>query len=146
MSNYCTEAEATTYFSGRLNTDAWDTAVSGDRTKALTQATTIINQLNFLGEKTDENQDNQFPRNEDASIPSDIKNACAEIALALLDGIDPEKEFELASIQQHSFGGTKAVKNIIPEHIGAGVPSITAWRFLRPYLRDMYSIQLDRSN
>ena len=148
MSAYATTVEAATYFSERLNTDAWDDAVTGDKTKALAQATKIIDRLNFLGELADEDQDNQFPRDNDTEVPNDIKYACCEIALALLDGVDPEIEFENLSMVAQGYGNVKSTydREIPAAHILAGVPSVTAWRYLSPYLRDPYSITLRRVN
>jgi hypothetical protein len=146
MSNYLTIAEAQTYFDGRLNTEVWDDATEDDQTKSLTMATKTLDRLNYLGTKTDANQDNQFPRFQDATIPQDIKDACAEIALAFLDGVDPELEYESLLMMQQTFDVVKTTydRTMVQEHIIAGVPSIVAWRLIKPYLRDNRSIDLSR--
>lgn len=146
MASYLTIAEAQAIFDERLNTDAWDDATESNKTKALAMATKIINQLNFIGDKVDDDQANEFPRGEDTEAPDDILNACAEIALALLDGVNPEMELEALSIEQMNIDAIKSTydRSNLPEHIIAGIPSSTAWRYLKPYLRDNRSVDLHR--
>jgi len=143
---YCTIAEADAYFSGRLNTDAWDDATSGDQVKALVQATRMIDRLNFKGEMTDEDQQFQFPRDDDTLVPEDIKYACSEIALALLDGVDPELEFDNLRMVSQGYANVRSTydKDSPPQHFVAGIPSVTAWRYLKPYLRDVNAVDLSR--
>jgi len=146
--SYATEAEAQSYFNQRVCTDAWDGASSAERDKALGHATRIIDRLNFIGCKADPDQENQFPRGTDVDIPNDIKNACAEIALALLDGVDPQLEYENVFMTSQSYGGLRSAFNreVKPPHVLAGVPSITAWTYLRPYLRDPLDLELHRTS
>lgn len=146
MAAYATRTEAQAYFDERLNVDAWDDASSADQTKALAQATKIIDQLNYRGEKYDEDQENQFPRGDDIEVPQDIKDACSEIALALLDGVDPELEFENLKMTSQGYANVRSTYDAIavPEHFLAGVPSVTAWRYLKPYLKDASAIDMSR--
>lgn len=148
MGQYATIVEAQAYFDGRLNTDAWDDAADdAERNKALTMATiTVIDRLNFRGEKADSAQELQFPRGNDTVVPQDIKNACAEVALALLDGVDPEMEFDNLRMKAQAYGVVKSTYDTerAPEHYVAGVPSSIAWRFLKPYLRSVFTVRLDR--
>ncbi|KKM82574.1 hypothetical protein LCGC14_1318210 [marine sediment metagenome] len=148
MPSYASSVEAQTYFDGRLNTDAWDSASAGDKTKALAQATAIIDRLNFVGTRTDTDQVNQFPRGTDVTIPQDIKDASAEIALALLDGVNPELEYENINMTSQGYGGIRSSfdRSVKPPHIVAGVPSFIAWTLLAPYLRDPSNIELHRTN
>ena len=138
MADYITEVEGEVYFEGVLNAEAWDDASPQNRGKAITQATRIIDRLRFVGCKTDEDQDNQFPRGEDTVVPDDIKNACAEIALSLLDGKDPDIEYDNERLTNYKYSDTQSTydRSSYNYHIVAGVPSITAWRFLLPYLRN----------
>lgn len=147
MAAYCTIAEATAYMAGRLFTDAWDDATTGDQTKALQMATNAIDKLNFRGELADDDQTLQFPRYADTSVPDDIKNACAEEAMSLLDGKDPELEYE--GLRQTSMGYANvrlSTSSTVPPNIVAGITSITAWRLLLPYLRDHTEVRLRRIN
>jgi hypothetical protein len=146
MAAYATIAEGDTYFSERLNADAWDDASDSDKTKGLAQATKIIDQLNYRGEKASSTQDNQFPRDDDTAVPQDIKDACCEIALALLDGVDPELEADNLRMTSQGYANVRSTYDVVAasEHLLAGVPSITAWRYLKPYLKDANAVDLSR--
>ena len=146
MAAYATRAEATAYFLGRLNSDVYDDAEEADQTAALTMATTLMDMLNYRGDKADSSQSLQFPRGSDTAIPQDIKNACAEIALALLDGVDPELEFENLRMKSQAYGVVKStfVGTRSPEHTVAGIPSSIAWRFMKPYVRPVTTVDMHR--
>lgn len=147
MTAYATEAEAQTYLDTyKIFYRAWTDSSSTDHVKALNQATYIIDRLNFVGEKADEDQALQFPRGTDTEIPDDIKNACTEIALALLDGINPELEFENLRMIAQGYGNVRSTHDptLLPEHQVAGVPSLVAWQLLKPYLHDNRRIDLKR--
>lgn len=146
MSNYATTAEAQAYFDTRLHTDDWDGASDADKTKALTMATRIIERLNFLGYKTDSDQELQFPRNDDTTIPTNIQYACAEIAMKLLGDFDMELEYENLRLLDMNLANVRTSydPDMIPEHIVAGVPSREAWLFLRPFIRDDLNVKLFR--
>lgn len=150
MSSYLTLAEAVTYFdAGRLHSDAWDCANETDRNKALVMATRAIDRLNFHGQKADDSQALQFPRLGDTSVPNDIKYACAEEALALLDGKDPEVERESLGIVEQSFGSVKAKfdrETARSINILHGIMSATAWSYLLPYLRDPLTMRISRTS
>jgi len=146
LDSYCTEAECDTYMAGRLNSDSWDDATELNRVKALATATRYIDRLNFLGEKADDEQTLQFPRYADTEVPQDIKDACSEIALSLLDGVDPELEFENLSMVSQGYSNVRSTydRSIPAEHVLAGIPSVAAWRYLKAYLRDSLSFDISR--
>lgn len=146
MPSYLTIPEAQTYFNTRLHTEPWDCAIDDQKTKALAMATNIIDRLNYEGEKTNEAQVNQFPRDADTVVPQDIMDATTEIALSLLDGVDPELEFENLAMTTQQYGSIKSSydRSINQDYKMAGVPSMTAWRMLKPYLRDNLGIDLNR--
>jgi len=152
MATYGTYITANTYFEGRLHTLAWDEAASAEKTVALTEATQRIDRLRFSGTKVESDQDLEFPRyygdeaEGDEVIPNDIKIACYEIAMALLDGVDPDLELEDMSVVSQGYSSVRIVKSpIVPrDHIAAGIPSPTAWRFLKPYLASDRKIQIFR--
>jgi len=148
MAQYATLAEGNTYMGERLNTAAWDAAADADKNKGLQWATKLIDRLNFLGEKTDEDQELQFPRDADTDVPDDIKNACIECASALLDGVDPEMEFENLSMVAQGYSNVRSTydRSRPAEHILAGIPSVTAWRYLKPYIRDVHTVDLERAS
>ena len=146
MSNYADVDYGDAYFALRLRSQAWDDATDDDKVKALTEATDIIDQLNFAGDKTDSDQENQFPRSGDSDIPDAIKQAACEIAKALLDGVDPEKEFENLFKLSTSYGGVRTSfdRTSVAGHTVSGVPSFKAWKLLFPYLRDPAQIRIQR--
>lgn len=147
---YLTIPEAQVYYDGRLNTGPWDIVTHDSvRDKALLQATRAIDRLNFRGIKTDEAQELQFPRANDTIVPADIECACAEEALALLDGKDPEMEREALAITEQTFGKLKAKFDRDagrPINILNGIMSATAWGYLLPYLRDPLTVRLSRTS
>jgi len=167
-SHYGTLVEAAAYFEERLHTESWDDSNTTDRTKALYEATRIIDALNFKGyrasvyiildanpDATDAeiraaelDQDLEFPRDEDAEVPTAIKQAAFEIAYALLDGRDPEQDFENLAATGQRYGASVSTsydRQQAPQlHIANGVPSLRAWHLLQPFLRDSNEVRLDR--
>jgi len=143
---YITIAEADAIFERVIDTDPYDDASTSEKNKAIKQATDVIDRLNFVGEKADDDQVLQFPRDADTTIPDDIKIACSLIMLALLDGVDMEIEFDNLNMVSQGISSIRATyrTNRTSEHIAAGVPSVTAWRYLKPYLRDQKSILVHR--
>lgn len=147
MSAYLTVEEAEEIIEEQiLNTVEWDASSDDDKEKALTYATKLIDNLNFLGSKTDETQTLQFPRGGDTEIPDDIKEACVFIADRLLQGIDIEMEYETAFMTTSKYANVQANFNrsTIPEHIVVGIPSIRAWLKLKPYLQNNRVVILSR--
>lgn len=144
--SYVTEAEMTTYMATKFQHVAYDAANTDQRTRAMAEATRIIDQLNFAGEKYDEDQANEFPRGDDTTVPTPIKEATYEIAYALLDGYDPELEQEALGQVQAFFEQVRSKRDPthVPEHVANGVPTATAWRLLKPFLRDPHNIRLFR--
>lgn len=130
----------------RLNTIAWDDASDSNKTIGIKMATEAIDTLNFIGDKADDDQDLEFPRDDDAEIPVAIQRATFEIALALLDGADPELEYENLNLVSQGIANVRSTysrSSSLP-HIIAGITSPTAWRLLLPYLRDGQNIKLSR--
>ncbi|RLC68881.1 MAG: hypothetical protein DRH97_01725 [Chloroflexi bacterium] len=144
--SYVALDDANTYFNERLNVQSWDEAEDDDKKRALIMATTALDNLNFAGSKTDADQTLQFPRYDDASIPTEIEQATYESALALLDGVDIEFEKETMNLTEQRIGGVKVgYDSIVPaEHIIAGIPSYKAWLLLKPFLLSPDDIELFR--
>lgn len=146
MTPYINVTESDTYFAERLYVTAWHEASYTNKNIALIEASRRINHLRFGGSKADENQELEFPRDDDVTIPDDIKIAVAELAFSLLDGVDPDLEFENLRLISSQYGLMKATKDstALPEHIKAGIPSYTAWRYLLPYLAKSSTVKLTR--
>ena len=145
-SHYGTLTEADTYFGQRLQTRDWDLATVTDRNKALYMATRAINRLNFAGNKSDADQELEFPREDDTEVPVPIRIACYECAIAFLQGRTLDQDLKDLSLASTSFGGVRDTyfEGYVPEHIRAGIPSAEAWVHLRPFLRDPYHFTISR--
>tara|TARA_R110000751_G_scaffold123393_3_gene224223 strand:+ start:166 stop:609 length:444 start_codon:yes stop_codon:yes gene_type:complete len=147
MTPFMTQPDADIYFADVLKGKDWATYVDADKVLALNQATLAINALNFLGKKTVAAQENQFPRGTDTLVPVDIQRASADLALRLLDEVDPETEFEALFMSSSEFDKVKAsYKNESkPLHVLMGIPSLDAWIKISPYLRDYRTANIRRS-
>ena len=118
---YVSRPDAEIYFYNRLWSGAWEESTDRDKEKALITATKAILNLSLMTLET---------------IPQDLKDASCEIAIALLDGIDPEKEFENLSMISQGYANIRSTydRTIRQEHIESGVVSIKAWQLIKPYL------------
>ncbi len=151
---YLTVIEANTYFASRLHTLAWDEASSANKAIALEEATIRIDQLRFSGWLVDDDQDNEFPRYYDydegadgtEEVPTNIERATAEVALALLDGADPEFDFDNMNVSSTAYSSVRTSRNMqdTPAHTAAGIPSSLAWRFLLPLLAPANRLDVNR--
>jgi len=129
--SYATLVEADTYFSTQLFSAAWDDSTDEIKTVALTHATTLIDRLSIT-----------IP----TIVPQDIKDANCEIALALLEGKDPNAEAEGASVKSFKIGPVSQTNRDVDQiHLLRGIPSLSAWRLLMPYMKDDYAIRLHRT-
>lgn len=146
MTTYATVAVADIYFNTVLKHEIWNMFSSEKKQRALNVATQHINGLNFSGDKADEDQELEFPRGDDETVPDAIINACCEEAYELANGRD--LDLELASMQVSSvgWGNAKTANNpeLVPENLMNGILSLTAWYLLRPYLRDSTFVRLRR--
>lgn len=151
---YDTYNNADDYFENRLHVSSWIGATTANKTKALIEATSRIERLRFSGFLVADDQELEFPRYYDIDegpdgteeIPDDILYATYELAFALLDGVDPDLEFENLSIIGNTYGNVKMTRSSqdTPEHIAAGIPCATAWRYLLPYLAPSKTIRMRR--
>jgi hypothetical protein len=142
-------ADADAYFVEHftaIETDVWGGASTEHKKAALIEATSILERLNWAGAKADEDQTLQFPRGDDTTVPTDIQQACMESAYALLDGVDPDLEYERLGMKSQGLYSVRATYDHkrVQAHVLAGVPSIRAWRLLFPYLRESRSVQTSR--
>ena len=146
--SYLTPAEAQEYFDARIGADAWEEASETDQDKALKHASRVIDRLNYIGSKAVATQERQFPRGTDTLVPKAIKDATCEVALSLLDGVDPNMEYENISMNSQGYGNVRSNydRTHVPPHIVSGIPSFIAWTYLQPYLRDPYSFDIHRTS
>jgi len=141
-------AESNAFFATKINHVPWDEASDDAKTRALYEATRLIDRLNYSGQKNDAEQVLEFPRNGDTTIPIDIKNACCEIAFALVDGVDVEIEAQNLTQDQVGFGmaRTRHDRSWVLEAMAHNIPSVVAWSYLKPYLRDRSELKFIRVN
>ncbi len=79
----------------------------------------------------------EFPRGQDTLSPEEIEWACYEIAIALIEGFDPEDATERANIIRQAYAAvrtTYADGSAAMEYLVYGIPTARVWRWLKPYL------------
>ena len=133
---YLTLDEADIYLESVMNTEPWDLSTDILRTKAIKAAQKIIESLSLTGTIVD------------GEPVAAIKDATVEIALRLLDGIDPETEMYNQTVKELEFDRLKQTNKSgeTPLHIIAGVPSITAFNILRRFMPDITTVRLSRTD
>jgi len=164
MNSYVDTPEAEDYFLSRFNATAWTNATIEQKMAALTEATDIIDKLPLTGNKAIKDQELRFPREGQVSldtdpssstygeyipsVPQDVKKACCDIALALLEGIDPEEEFMQLSQITGRYANLAKQKNtiLVEDHVAAGIPCVRAFRALAKYIRSYQSVHLGRTS
>lgn len=114
--SYVTTAEADTYFDERLQATNWTGGDADDKSRAVIQATRLLDREEFRGEKASQSQALKWPRiwtfNEDGyeyasdAIPTPIKHATFELALRLLND-DASSTDTLAGTKLESFKRVK---------------------------------------
>lgn len=143
---YASVTEVNTILSTMLHTQAWDEASSVDRAKAISISTQAFELLNFSGFKTRCDQPLQFPRNCNTVIPGQIKRAIALNALALLSGVEPDREVEKIGVLSRGFSSVKTSYSPwrAPIFFLNGIASPSAWNLLQPYLADNQAVKTER--
>ena len=142
VNSYVSLADAVAYMADRLYTDAWDSATSGQQEKALIMAATALDSQNWKGVITSDDQAMAWPRSgvydregrevDSATVPQPVKDAQAEIALAILaedpaDARDPAvKRMKAGSVEVEYRSALSAASAIR----GAALPLV------KPFLVD----------
>lgn len=114
--SYVSLEDAATYFGRRLGSDAWDAAGVANQEKALQHATTNLEAVDWVGYRNSPSQALAFPRaypyNDDPdklttglAIPTAIKNACCEEAIALLEQLAGAEGNERSKMQAEGVTG-----------------------------------------
>lgn len=147
MQHYGTMNGALAFFDNRLHSTDFELATTQDRTSALYQATQLIDSLNFVDDKTDPDQELQWPRGGSEVVPQNIERACYLIAFELLvNDVQLEPFSEKADLASEGHGSARANYNAQDRspHLVAGIPSFEAWRLLLPHLRSRSELTLSR--
>jgi hypothetical protein len=73
--------------------------------------------------------------------------ACMEEAVLLLSGFDPEFEMQNLFVASQAIANVKTTysRDVLPEHIVAGIMSSEAWKYLAAYLRDSRTVKIRRA-
>lgn len=130
--SYVNLTEANEYFSNRLHADAWAEASDADKDKALAMATKAIDRQPLSGRKTVSSQPLAFPRYPDTEVPEAVKEACCEIALALLErGNSERRKLQQEGVQSFTLGN---MSEAYAPGAGRGLLSQEAKELLRPWL------------
>lgn len=144
---YGTVEKADNYFSMMLEGQQWCCTDRTRKIQALVSSTKRIDRLNFVGVMHDPSQPLQFPRGTDTLVPVDVEEACYQLALALLSGVDPDTEADNINVTLQAYGlGLRSEydRTTVPPHTVAGIPSPTAWNLLKPYLSARLEMLLRR--
>ena len=132
MQSYCTIEYADEYFKNRLHAESWGETGDADKEKALRQATKEIDRQRLNGRKTNPSQPLAFPRYPDAEIPQNVKEACCEEALALLErGNSQRRKLQQEGVQSFSLGN---MSETFTAGAGKGLLSQEAKELLKPWL------------
>lgn len=132
MQSYCTIEYADEYFKNRLHAERWGETSDADKEKALRQATKEIDRQLLKGRKATDAQELAFPRYPDTEVPEAVKEACCEIALALLErGNSQRHKLQQEGVQSFSLGN---MSETYTPGAGRGLLSQEAKDLLRPWL------------
>lgn len=154
--SYISIANAQVYFDGILNTDPWDDADETDQGKALVEASTAIDRMQYVGLKANAQQEHEFPRSivlpevdecvyDTDNIPLDVKYAVCEQALALLDGWNTNQEIDNLRMIADGYADVKSqYVNTVPMHTKMGICA-KAWQLIVPFIRDPRALALMRA-
>ena len=130
--SYIDIEEANEYFAGRLHAESWGQADDNTKEKALKQATREIDQQPLKGRKTETSQTLAFPRYPDSEVPEAVKDACCEVALALLErGNSQRRKLQQEGVQSFSLGN---MSETYAAGAGRGLLSQEAKELLKPWL------------
>lgn len=137
------------YFSEVIYGQLWLISTVDKKRKAMVTATKMLEQLPFQGYPTEEAQALSFPRNGETATPTPVEEATYELALQLLKGRDAETEQRQLFVKSRKFGRiTTDFDHTMAgqEHVIAGIPSLEAWKRIRPFLAPNLTLNLRRES
>lgn len=148
---YADTAYADAYFAERVDADSWAPLDIAVKERALKHATKLVDQCDFVLEKTDEDQAREFPRAGETEVPDEVLQATCEVAYELtVKNRLPENMTKKAGITSESVGDTSrswgagGVSEILGE--SSGLPSTQAAILLRDWIEDPRELQLQRTS
>lgn len=138
--HYGTIAGGNDYF--RLSGEFWKRATDTEKESALIEATRAIERLNFTA--TGDAGPLHFSITD---TPDDIAYATYEEANTLLDQHEDVNDItDALRVVEDRFAAvvTKRDTSWVDPHLNAGILSIRAWRYLRPFLASPNTIKLTK--
>lgn len=91
----------------------------------------------------------EFPRGRDTEVPDEIKWATYEIALALIEGFDPEDAADRMNVIRQAYSAVRTTydnSSAMAEYLVYGIPTARVWQWLLPYLTDSRIIRISRAD
>lgn len=142
---YLLLSEAEDYFATRIGSDSWDLAEDAYKQKALNHAERNLERLAYKGLAV--NEGDIFPRDGQTEVPSRVKQAVCEEALALMSSVKNETEMTNLHVSSSSVAGFSVTVNELLERpwIGLGLTSPIAWNLISPYTLDFNSFRVATS-
>jgi len=142
--SYMSVDDADAYFADTLQGMSWPDYSDQDKQRALNSATDTIDNLAYYG--TALTEAHAFPRSNELEVPSRVKRACAEEAMALLKGVDPVTEAESVRRKSHGIASVRTSfdTDIVLTNYQAGFASRLAFELVKCYLADPSEIYFDR--
>lgn len=120
----------------------WDDLTNSDKKVLLTLGFEDIENNVFIGHKTYENQENQFPRNGSETVPDDIIKAQIYEAIEIGFGDTTGYDAVTRGIKSETIGkiSTSYFTNAFSTFSNMAIKSSTARRLLYKYLKRVYFI------
>lgn len=153
---YCTLADAETYFESRLHKSDWDSATDANKNIALAMATRMLdNMFDWYGVSADEDQALLWPRYwvsdrkgwiyDSDEIPTELRDATAELALFLLDA-DWSKDDDTKGFRRISVGSGAVSLEVNPADRKKQVPDsvVQMVKHLGDYDAGGYNVRIMR--
>lgn len=139
---YLTLEEADTYFSTRIGAEPWESKTPLVQTKALNHAERNLSRLAYKGVAV--TTGTIFPRDDQTEVPTRVKEAICEEALALLNNVKNESEIADLHVTSTSAAGYSTTLNDLAERpwIALGLASPIAWNLISPYLINPSSFRI----
>jgi len=135
---YGTLIAANEFFAGCLHNYDWSNSSTDEKTRALNEASELIDMFDYINQKVDPLQDLEFPRTGQITVPKEIQRACWLIAQDLIGGRDPAADLENLALKTEVFAGLRAEYNRDrdpQEHLSHMIPNPQAWNLIKPWLR-----------
>lgn len=136
MASYVTVADANSFFKFHPYKAEWEALSPTDKTDLLDYATNIIDRAGnlFDGVKTDTQQELEFPRNGETTIPRRVKDATLEVAVFQILKMKNKKHMVAQDLKMTGMGVGSVNFSYKDSASGSSALPDVAWELLTPYL------------